>query len=149
MHVKKLAHMSSLGISPLVAAVLLIAVTMTIAGLMAYWATSYVKTSLPETNQTEIDCRFADFSIYSCVFYNSTNAVNLILENHQNIELNTLQAYLMFPNSSVSSPINLEGNLPSGALRSFQITNVQDDFSRIIIGTQCPELRVEKVCTKA
>ncbi len=60
----------SLGISPLVAAVLLIAVTMTIAGLLAYWATSFVRTSLPETNRTEAECRLADFSIYFCS-YNS------------------------------------------------------------------------------
>jgi archaellum component FlaF (FlaF/FlaG flagellin family) len=147
--VREKSSMSSLGISPLVAAVLLIAVTMTIAGLLTYWATSYVRTSLPETNQTEIDCRFADFSIYSCTYYNSTNQISIILENHKNVELTNLNAFLLFENSTVSDPKSLGSTLPAGGtLKSFQIGNITDDFSKIIVTTQCPELSKEKVCTK-
>ena len=146
---RKRASMSSLGISPLVAAVLLIAVTMTIAGLLAYWATSYVRTSLPEINQTEADCRFADFSIYSCTFYNSTDTINLIIENYKTVDLTSIKAYLFFPNTSVSSPISLDGTVTAGMLKSFQIENVQDDFSKIIISTQCPEINKEKICIKS
>ena len=41
------------GISPLVATVLLIAVTMTLAGIIAFWGSSFVRTSLPTENQTQ------------------------------------------------------------------------------------------------
>ncbi len=140
----------SLGISPLVAAVLLIAVTMTIAALLTYWATGFVKTSLPEINETEAECRFAAFSIYSCTYSNSTEVVSLILENYKNIELKSLKAFFIFPNTSVSAPIILDGTLPAGGvLKSYQIQNVAEDFSKIMIATHCPEVSKEKVCTKA
>lgn len=140
----------SLGISPLVAAVLLIAVTMTIAGLLAYWSTSFVRTSLPEINQTEAECRFADFSIYSCVYDNTTQKATLILENFKNVELRSLKAFIIFPNSTVSSPFIINGTLPAGGmLKSFQVDGVGGDFSKIMITTHCPEVSKEKACTRA
>ena len=137
------------GISPLVAAVLLIAVTMTIAGLLAYWAASFVRTSLPETNETEAECRFADFNIYSCTYFNGSSTVSLILKNEKNIELRDLKAFLIFPNMSVSSPILLGGTLPpGGTLKSFTLTNVNDPFLRLSVSCHCPEAVKEKVCSK-
>jgi flagellin-like protein len=138
------------GISPLVAAVLLIAVTMTIAGLLAYWAASFVRTSLPETNETEAECRFADFNIYSCTYFNGTNTLSVILKNEKNIELRTLKAFLIFPNMSVSNPIEMAGTLPpGGTLKSFTLSNVNEDFSRMSISSHCPEVVKEKVCSKS
>jgi flagellin-like protein len=134
------------GISPLVAAVLLIAVTMTIAGLLAYWAASFVKASLPETNETETQCRFADFSIYSCSYSNRT--VNLILENTQNVDLENIKAYLIFSNSTVSDAYSLNETLPAGVLKSYTISDV-DDFSKISIKTHCPDVGKEKTCAKS
>lgn len=142
-------NMDKKGISPLVAAVLLIAVTMTIAGVLAYWAATFVQTSLPGANQTESECRFADFNIYSCRYTNSTNSINLILKNEKNIELKNLKLFLFYSNGSISAPINLAGNLPAGGmLKSFIINNVTEDFSRISVGTQCPGIIKEKVCSK-
>jgi len=146
---RKKARPKPLGISPLVAAVLLIAVTMTIAGLLAYWATSFVRTSLPETNKTETECQFAAFSIYSCAYVNSTETVSLILENHKNVELRNLRTFLIFPNASVSNPIELNGTLSAGGmLKSFQIEGITDDFSKIMVTTHCPEISKEKICAK-
>lgn len=136
------------GISPLVAAVLLIAVTMTIAGLLAYWAASFVRTSLPEMNKTEAECRFADFMIYSCNYNSTSRRVNLILENIRDIELKKLKAYFIFPNATVSDAYNLNATLPGGTLKSFTISNV-DDFSKISIRTHCPDVYKEKACTKS
>jgi len=137
------------GISPLVAAVLLIAVTMTIAGVLAYWAASFVQTSLPAANQTEADCRLAEFSIYSCRYSNSSSTINLILENKKNIELRGLKVFLFYANDTISDPISLDGALPPGGmLKSFIINNVDWNFTKISVGTHCPELTKEKVCTK-
>lgn len=139
-----------LGISPLVAAVLLIAVTMTIAGILAYWATSFVRTSLPETNQTEAECRFAAFSVYSCTYNNSTKTINFILENLKNIELKNLKVFLIFPNSTASSAFLLNDTLPAGGvLKTFQLQNVADDFTKLVVTTNCPDVSKEKICIKA
>lgn len=138
------------GISPLVAAVLLIAVTMTIAGLLAYWAASYVRTTLPEQNETETECRLADFIIDSCTYDNSTSTLSLTLRNTKNVELKGLKAFLYYQNETISDPIDLGDTLPAGGmLKSFTVQGVNEDFSRIAVGTHCPELIREKSCTRA
>jgi flagellin-like protein len=133
------------GISPLVATVLLVAITMTIAGLLAYWAASFAKTSLPEVNATEAQCRFASFKIYSCTHLNSTGTLNLILENQKEIELDDLTVYLIFANTSVSDGIPLNKTLTGGALKSFSLSNVPE-FSKISVKTNCPDVYDEKTC---
>ena len=59
--------MESKAVSPLVAAVLLIAVTMTIAGMLAYWASGFVRLQTETfSNQSVVSkCNFADFKVYS------------------------------------------------------------------------------------
>jgi|GEM_PF-1022321 len=149
MHLKGRKRDASKGISPLVAAVLLIAVTMTVAGLLAYWASSFVTTSLPETNETATECRFADFSIYSCTHTNSTDTLNVILENLKNIELRNLRTFLFYKDGSVSDPINLNESLPAGGmLKSYTMIPIYENFTKISIRTHCPELIREKVCIK-
>jgi flagellin-like protein len=144
MHIVLKAEKSnSKGISPLVASVLLIAITMTIAGVLAYWGASFVRTSLPQTNETETQCRFADFSIYSCTYANRT--VNMILENLRDIELRSIQVYFIYGNNTISDAVDLNETLLAGRLRSYTITNV-DSFSRVSIKTQCPDLKKEKAC---
>jgi len=145
---KQRAGMSGLGISPLVAAVLLIAITMTIAGVLAYWATSFVKTSLPEQNATDAECRLASFSIYSCTYNNSTRTVSLILENLKNTELTNLRAFLIYGNSSVSDAIPLNTTLTAGALKPFSITSVDANFTKILVKTHCADKSEEKICTR-
>lgn len=135
------------GISPLVAAVLLIAVTMTIAGLMTYWATSFVRTSLPATNETEAQCRFADFAVYSCLYTNSTKKLNLILENLRAVELRELKLYIIYANDTVSPEIELNETLLAGTIKSYTISDV-DAFSKILVKTHCPELSKESVCSR-
>ncbi len=134
------------GISPLVAAVLLIAVTMTVAGLLAYWAASFVRTSLPAVNETEAQCRFADFKIYSCSYSNATKKLNLILENLKDIELKDLKVFIVYANNTVSDPIHLDGTLTGGALKSFSLS-VTEEFKEITVKTHCPELTKTKACS--
>jgi len=145
---KSLGALGSKGVSPLVASVLLIAVTMTIAGVLAYWASSFVKQSLPSLNTTESECRFAGFSIYSCTYDNSTKKISLILENSRNIELKELKAFLIYSNASVSDAIPLNGTISGGTLKSFSIPNVYDSFAKISVKTHCSELSEEKACTR-
>ncbi len=135
------------GISPLVAAVLLIAITMTIAGVLAYWVTSFAKTTLPEQNQTETDCMYADFSIYSCTYFNNTEVVTLTLENTQNLELKSLEVYFIYSNSTTSPGVLLNDTLQEGAIKSYQLTGVTDSFSKLLVKTHCPDKSKEKSCS--
>jgi len=134
------------GISPLVAAVLLIAVTMTLAGILAYWTTNFFETSLPEQNQTETDCMYADFSIYSCTYFNDSAKVTLSLENTQTIELKDLEVYFIYSNSTISNSVPLNDTLQEGALKSYQLTGVTDPFAKLRVKTHCPDKSKEKAC---
>lgn len=135
------------GISPLVAAVLLIAATMSIAGILSYWATSYVKIQTEQfKNQTATsECNFADFRIYQCVYNSTDKKVNLILENIKTVELKELKLYVEYSTGNISSPISLNETLSSGAIKSYVITGISN-FTNIIVKTQCPEINVKDDC---
>ncbi len=133
-------------VSPLVAAVLLIAVTMTIAGMLAYWASGFVRQQTESfSNQTIVSrCNFADFKVYSCNYNDSAQKVNLILENFKTVELKNLTAFIIYPDSITT--VNLNGSLPAGFIKSFPITGVTSSYSTINIKTECPELSVSASC---
>jgi hypothetical protein len=123
---------------------------MTIAGVLAYWATSFVKTSLPEINLTESECRFAAFSIYSCTYSNTSKIVSFILENLKDIELKNLKAFLIYSNSTVSSPFLLNDTLPAGGmLVSYQLQSVTEGFSKLMVTTSCSDVYKEKICARS
>jgi flagellin-like protein len=67
--------LSMKGISPLIAAVLLIAFTMAIAGMMATWATTFSREQL-ETATSEADC-IGVLDISSLSFNNQTITVKI------------------------------------------------------------------------
>jgi flagellin-like protein len=135
------------GISPLVATVLLIAVTMTIAGMLAYWASSFVKTQTTQfENQTlATECRFADFRFYSCNYNSTSQQINFVLENFRSVTLRDLIAYIVYQNGSVSN-YSLNEALPGGTMKGFSIGNISSDYSSIIIKTHCPEVDARSAC---
>ena len=139
--------LSKKGLSPLVAAVLLIAVTMTIAGLLAYWAASFVGSSLPETNITDIECRSAIFEIYSCTYNSESESASVILRNRGDSEIKGLKAFIFYINGSVSDAILMSDNLPSGgSIKSYNLEGIEKEFSKLSISTSCPDVSAEKTC---
>jgi flagellin-like protein len=139
--------MRSKAVSPLVAAVLLIAVTMTIAGMLAYWASGFVRLQTETfSNQSIVSkCNFADFKVYSCSYNSTSQRINLILENIRSIELHNLTAFVVYPDNTVSR-FDLNGSLPSGFIKSFPISPVSSGYSSMNIKTECPELSVSATC---
>lgn len=134
-------------ISPLVAAVLLIAVTMTIAGMLAYWASSFVRQQT-ETFQNQTiagECNFADFRVYLCSYNSTTQSISLILNNVANVELRNLTAQIIYANNTIDNK-PLTGSLPANILKSFSISGVSPDYSSLTIRTHCPQLSVSSAC---
>ena len=138
---------SSKAVSPLVAAVLLIAITMTIAGMLAYWAQGFVRQQTDTfSNQTIISkCQFANFEIYSCSYNTSAQEVRLILHNFETVELRNLTAFIVYPDGRVTNT-NLNGTLPTGFIKSYTIPGVHTGYSSILVKTECPGLSVSKSC---
>lgn len=130
------------GISPLVAAVLLIAVTMTIAGILSYWASSYVKVRLEEKqNETiMIECSGADFDIYSVMYDSSTQNLTLILHNKQLVPLKDLKVTFFY--STGLEEKTLDKILPANSYVSYTIPGV-GNYTKFIVTTHCPGIEAE------
>jgi len=134
------------GISPLVAAVILIAATMSIAGILTFWATGFVRERLTSVENTtdESQCIAAQFRLYSGIFDNSTSpgTMYLILENQRSIDLRLTNLYLFYPNG-VLRDFPLTENLEGNKLKSFNVTGVDSGFTSGNIKTNCPDVDVD------
>lgn len=136
------------GISPIVAAVLLIAITMTIAGVLAYWSSTFVSTSLPTENATLSQCRVAQFEFLNCKYNATGQTITFSLNNVRTIDLGNLTAFVEYANGTVSSPMPLNQALPGNTIRSYFLSGVSSDFSNLLIKTICPDLSRSSVCTR-
>ena len=136
------------GISPLIAAVLLIAITMTIAGVLAFWASTFVKTGLEQSsNQTvATECNFGNFIVNSCRYDSTATKLTLILDNIGTVNLGNITAYTIYDDGSVNATRLDGGNLESGSLKSFSATGIAPGFNSVRVRTQCPNVFEETAC---
>jgi flagellin-like protein len=119
----------SKGISPLVAAVLLIATTMSIAGILTYWATGFVRSRLGAIeNASAADCLSAQFRLYYGSFDNNTENLYLILENQRTIDLKLDNLYLLYPYGVLEPKTFPNATLEGNTLKSFNMTGVRNGF---------------------
>ena len=135
------------GISPLVAAVILIAATMSIAGILTYWATGFVRTRLGtvENATEETTCLYAQFKLYSGIFENSTDPdrLYLILENQRSIDLKLESLYLFYPDGTLDQVSLNETILEGNALKSINRNVTNKGFETGRIKTNCPDVSVD------
>ena len=106
------------GLSPLVAAVILIAATMSIAGILSFWTTGFVKHKLnaTESSTEEMRCHNAEFKLYSGKLEEDT--LYLVLENTRSYDLVLTDLYLFDDNGMLIEPtIKLNENLEGSSLR--------------------------------
>lgn len=145
------------GISPLVAAVLLIAATMSIAGILAYWAASFVR-SRTETmgNETQAleRCTGANFGIILNTF-NATgnNELTIVLQNLARYPIYIQGISFFWGNGTILENSTTLTLGVGETFKTYTITHaggkpIQDDWgcSRYIILTDCPGLSKEHVC---
>lgn len=134
------------GISPLVAAVLLIAVTMAIAGMLAYWASSFVKTQTGgfENQSVATQCNFGNLVIDACSYLNSSKIV-VVLKNVGGIDLKEIALYVQYSNNSVSSQ-TFNDTLKINEIKSYTFLNVSSDYVKITARTHCPVVSAESGC---
>ncbi|MFH0711161.1 MAG: archaellin/type IV pilin N-terminal domain-containing protein [Candidatus Aenigmatarchaeota archaeon] len=137
----------SKGVSPLVASVLLIAATMSIAGILAFWASNFARTQTAAfENQTiASECNFATFDVYTCSYDLANKKVLLSLNNNGQVNLKDLVAYFQYPNGNLTA-FNITDPLPQNVLKQFYISGVTENYSKIIIRTQCSQLSRETAC---
>ena len=136
------------GISPIVAAVLLIAITMTIAGVLAYWSSTFVSTGLPTENATTAQCRVAQFEFLNCKYNSTGQTIVFSVNNVRTVDLGNLTAFIEYGNGTVSSAIPLNQSLPPNTIKSYSVSGISAEFSNILIKTGCPDVSRSTTCAR-
>ncbi|MCX8191093.1 MAG: hypothetical protein N3D78_02850 [Candidatus Aenigmarchaeota archaeon] len=133
------------GISPLVATVLLIAITMTLAGILAFWGSGFVRTGLPTEEETQqfTRCSAALGSLkVDFQYYNSTTK-NLILSIYnsgpEKLKLTNITFY--YTNDITSKEINKE--VAPGLTAPVILSEIESGYLKYIVYTDCPGVTLE------
>lgn len=144
------------GISPLIAAVLLIAFTMAVAAILTAWVTSFTQDTTGQVgNESErlVSCSFASIDIYDAVLSGSTLTVNVA--NTGTRDLNNVTLVLFHDDGSINETwagpiasgdvvsVDGSGSIGSGAFNNVGTTSV-GDLDRVRASSpECPEASVE------
>ncbi len=134
------------GISPLVATVILIAATMSLAGILTFWVSSFVPRTLQAAeNATDTTCVAAQFRLYSGTYSSTDKKMVLILENQRLAKVDLDKLYLFYSNNELKSfPIN--GTLGGNELKTFNITGIDSGFLDGEIRSTCPGVVAKVNC---
>ena len=130
--------------SPLIAAVILIAVTMSIAGILSFWVSGYMKTKLGESENAtkETGCLGADFKIHSIDFNNDTRSLYIVLDNRRAVDLIIENVYFFYPDNKIDTK-TLNEELKGNDIKPINITGVDEGFLSGKIKTNCPEISLD------
>lgn len=128
------------GLSPLIAAVILIAATMTIAGIVSFWTTGFIKSRLREAeNVTEGSaCLGADFKFQIGRYEAGT--LYFILENTRSVDLKIENLYLFYEGGTMKTR-HIGRTLKANEIKEFNVTGITKndlDFTKATIKTDCP-----------
>jgi flagellin-like protein len=91
------------GISPLVATVLLIAFTVSVAGIISVWLTSFARTTtstVGEESERQLLCIHASLSLRSVAYSSSSNTLTGILENSGEVPIGNISLQIIYNNAT-------------------------------------------------
>lgn len=121
------------GISPLVAVIVLIGITLFVAGILAGWVTQ-----IATRQRTQIEyCLDADVIIQGASYDSGTSILYLYVNNRGHVSLN-FTAIVTYQNGSLSQyaqgfPVD------AGRLETFTLNNVASDMKQVNIqAKECP-----------
>lgn len=143
--------LSPKGISPLVAAVLLIAITMTVAGGLAFFAQSLISNKLTESSNQTIatTCLSVKMQVYACSFDSGKSQLNIILNNYGTVEVKNVTAFFFYANGSSTTIVDRDigGPVAAGFLKSFSVSSVDGNYTKISVRVPaCPDFAIETTC---
>jgi len=131
---RKKFHQKSKGISPLIAAVLLIAFTITIATFLASWSTTFTRSKTEEFSRTgeEItaECQYARLVVENAVYDSSNGKITAVVWNMGKTDLSDFQFNIYY------SDVNITKETPS----NYNITLKNGDFATFVVNaTTAPQ----------
>jgi flagellin-like protein len=134
------------GLSPIVAAVILIAATMSLAGILTFWTTGFISNKLNQSSTVndETNCLGAEFKLRPESKY-SNGTLFLIVENIRAVDLKLENLYLFYPDIGVDTvPLN-SFELNKAEIKSLPLDtfDIRDGFTSGKIKTNCPTASLE------
>ncbi len=137
--------MSRKGISPLIAAILLIAFTITVATFLASWSTSFAKEQTEEFTRAgeEIasNCQNANLQVETAVYDESDEKIVAVLWNMGKVDLSEFQFLVYYSDVNISTLNPEEANitLKTGDFHTFTAYNVTDTPEKLQVRSlYCP-----------
>ena len=128
------------GITPLIAEVLLIGLTVTIASIIILWVTGFTRTStktITSQAETQLACTYGGIGFYGTVNYNSTSqALFGYLKNTGNVPLGNISFQIIYRNGTIDSR-SIDVELAPANIISFYFIDISSNIDLIHVSTNC------------
>ena len=132
-------------VSPFIASILLLAITVSVATIVANWFKNYAETTAEDTaNANDINCLNLGINIDDPIYNSATNIASFIVENTGtvNFYVDKLSIIYIYSNGSSSSESRDISNreVVVGDSTAISMTSVENEFTRIkVIITPCAD----------
>lgn len=124
------------GVSPLIATILLIAFTISVAGIMSIWLTGFARTSseiIGKESSTQLICSYGGIALSNLKF--SNNRLSGSVENTRTIALGNITIQILYTNAS-SQKEKLYVDLLPREKYPFNIS-ISSNYDKIRVMTNC------------
>jgi len=142
------------GISPIIGTVLLIAATMTIAGILAFWASSFVQqqTEYYSNETTSTFCNFANFRVLSCMYNKTSDELAVVVDNYKSHTLKGFKAIVWYSDVDIQT-FETDEEITANSIKSIMFENITKDLTSttkvIIRSSQCSSIEQQITCNIA
>ena len=129
------------GITPLIATVLLIALTLAVAGIFGGWLTSFTKktgTTVQQSSDIRVTCSYGGIALSSLQYNNTSSNTNITgaIENTDIIDLGDIDVEIFFTNSTrYLADLNI--TLKPGEKTTFNFNINTTTYDKIRVKTNC------------
>ncbi len=138
--------MNRKGISPLVAAVLLIAFTLAVASILTAYVTTFTEESAQELgNQTQqvTSCAYAGLSIFDAVYDSSAGEITVNVANTGTKDLSELTAVAFSPDATILGRGTIS-DLQTGDIGTTTISVSEKPGRVTVSSSSCPQTTDEQ-----
>ena len=132
------------GVSPLIGAVVLIGITITLAIFVSSWSKSFTISEAKKTEEyTGVECSYMKINVYDAIYYNSTKKLVLELGASSSLAVSIEKITLTDNNYNKYTYVNGANfslsRLEPGEREYAQLTSVPENFTKVrIIPSSCP-----------
>lgn len=135
-------------VSPFIASILLLAITVTIATIVANWFKTYAQDTADDAaNANDVNCLNLGVNIDDPAYNSNTNISSFIVENTGTVNFNVdkLSILYLYSNGSVGNDLRdiSDREVAVGGSSAISLTSIENEFTHIrVILTPCADKSV-------